>query len=49
MYTTLPLTAIYLKTKFYCNPFSTFQDMARTGNNYEKWLRGDNSLNKYTG
>ena len=27
------------------NPFCTFQDMARTGNNYEKWLRGDKSIN----
>jgi len=23
----------------------TFQDMARTGNNYGKWLRGDNTVN----
>ena len=30
------LTAIYLYTKFYLNPFSTFQDMARTGIHYEK-------------
>ena len=27
------------------NPFCTFQDMARTGNTYEKWLRGDNTVN----
>ena len=27
------------------NRFLTFQDMARTGNTYEKWLRGDNSIN----
>ena len=41
----LPLTDIYLLTKFHFNPFCTFQDMARTGNNYEKWLSGDNSVN----
>jgi len=27
------------------NPFSTFQEMARTSNHYEKkWLMGDNSV-----
>ena len=41
----LPLTAIYLYTKFHFNLLCTFQDMARTGNHYEKWLRGDNSIN----
>ena len=25
--------------------FCTFQDMARTGNKYEKWLRRDYSIN----
>ena len=32
-------------TKFHFNPFCTFQDMTQTGNNYEKWLRGDNTVN----
>ena len=41
----LPLIYIYVSTKFHCNPFCTFQDMARTGNPYVKWLRGDNSIN----
>ena len=41
----LPLTDIYLLTKFHFNPFCTFQDMARTGNNYEKLLRGDYTVN----
>ena len=29
-------TVIYLYTMVHCNPFCTFQDMARTGNSYEK-------------
>ena len=33
---TLPLTAIYQQTKFYINPFCTFQDMAQTHIHYEK-------------
>ena len=41
----LPFINIYVCTKFNFNPFCTFQDMAQTGNNYEKWLRGDNSEN----
>ena len=43
----LPLTAIYLYTKFYFNPFCTFQDMTQTGILYEnnKCLRGDNYVN----
>jgi len=32
----LPLIYIYVCTKFNFNPFSTFQDMARTSNHYEK-------------
>jgi len=43
--TTVATTAIYLLNKFHFNPFCTFQDMTRTGNTYEKWLRGDNSTN----
>ena len=44
--TALPLTDIYLKTKFHFNPFCTFQDIDQTGIHYEKkWLRGDNSIN----
>jgi len=35
----LPLINFYVCTKFNFNPFYTFQDMAQTGNNYEKWLR----------
>ena len=31
--------------KFHFNPFCTFQDMARTGNNCEKWLRGESTVN----
>ena len=30
---------------FNFNPFCTFQDMTRTGNHYEKWLWGDNTIN----
>ena len=41
----LPLTVIYLFTKFHFNLFSTFQDMARTCIHYEKWLRLDKSIN----
>jgi len=41
----LPLTAIYLLTKFHFNTFCTFQDMARTGNTHNKWLWGDNTVN----
>ena len=29
---------------FNFNPFCTFQDMTRTGNHYEKWLWGDNTI-----
>jgi len=32
----LPLIYIYVCTKFHFNPFCTFQDMAWTGNTYEK-------------
>ena len=45
MSSALPLIDIYVCTKFNFNPFCTFQDMARTSNTYEKWLRGDNSIN----
>jgi len=38
----MTLPSIY---KFHFNPFCTFQDMARTGNTYEKWLRGDYTVN----
>jgi len=41
----LPFINIYVCTKFNFNPFSTFQDMARISNHYEKWLREDNSIN----
>jgi len=42
----LSLINIYVCPKFNFNPFCTFQDMARTGINYEKkWLWGDNSVN----
>ena len=34
--TALPLTAIYLQTKFDFNPFSTVQEMTRISNHYEK-------------
>jgi len=45
----LPLINIYVYTKFNFNPVCTFQDMAQTGNNYEKLLWGDNNVNiKYT-
>jgi len=40
----LPFINIYVCTKFHFNPFCTFQDMARTGNTYVKWLKGDNSI-----
>ena len=41
------LINIYVCTKFYFNPFYTFQDKAQTGIHYEqnKWLRGDNYVN----
>ena len=29
---------------FNFTPFCTFQDMTRTGNHYEKWLWGDNTI-----
>jgi len=32
----LPLIAIYLQINVHFNPFSSFKDMARTGNQYEK-------------
>jgi len=41
----LPLINIYACNKFHFNLFSTFQYMAWTGIHYEKWLRGENSLN----
>ena len=44
--TALPLTFIYLQTKFNINQFCTLKDMAQTDIHYEKkWLRGDNSVN----
>ena len=49
------LTLILMRSRItnkkvnYFNPFCTFQDMARTGNNYEKLLRGDNSINRNHG
>ena len=43
--TALPFIYIYVCTKFHFNPFCTFQDMAWTGNTYEKWLSGDNTVN----
>ena len=45
LYSALLLTAIYLYTEFNFNPFCTFQDMAQTGNHYEKCLRRNNSIN----
>jgi len=41
----IPLTVIYLLIKFHFNLFSTWQDMARIGIHYEKWLWGENSIN----
>jgi len=41
----LPLINIYVCTKLNLNPFFSFQDMTRTGIQYEKLLREDNSLN----
>ena len=40
-----PLINIYLCTMFNFNPVCTFQDITRTGNTYEKWLWGDNTIN----
>jgi len=41
----LPFINIYVCTMFNFNPFSTFQDMARVSNHYDKkWLMGDNSV-----
>jgi len=34
--TVLPIINIYVYTKCNFNPFSTFQDMARISNHYEK-------------
>ena len=42
----VPLTFIYLQTKFNINQFCTLKDMAQTDIHYEKkWLWGDNSVN----
>ena len=38
------LPSIY-KPSFILIPLVPSKDMARTGNNYEKWLRGDNTVN----
>ena len=42
----LPLTAIYLYTKFQFNPFYTFQDMAKTDIHYER-LKGYGKITLY--
>jgi len=39
----LPFINIYVCTKLNFDLFGTFQDMARTGIHYDKWLWGDNS------
>ena len=38
------MTSIYMPS-FILIPLVPSKDMAQTGNNYEKWLRGDNTVN----
>ena len=41
--TVLPVINIYACSQLNFTFTCTFKDMARTGNTYDKWLRGDNS------
>ena len=46
MSSVLPFNNIYVRTKFHFNPFSTFQDMARTGIHYEKLIVKEITVSK---